>query len=84
MYYLNILGEEEIDEEFLRAKFICIIWTNDKYILDACCSWGLSLFVLFEPRFIGQQKRLCSWGLSLFVLFERLNLEEGLKDVLED
>ena len=36
------------------------------------CSWGLSLFVLFEQ--VGQHniKSPRSWGLSLFVLFERL------------
>ena len=33
-------------------------------------SWGLSLFVLFEPFEIMFDLSESSWGLSLFVLFE--------------
>ena len=33
-------------------------------------SWGLSLFVLFEPQVEVQTHQVSSWGLSLFVLFE--------------
>ena len=36
--------------KFLRAKFICIIWTIKMDITIASGSWGLSLFVLFEPQ----------------------------------
>ena len=40
-------------------------------------SWGLSLFVLFEPLEPIAKEILGSWGLSLFVLFEHtLNNEE--------
>ena len=36
------------------------------------CSWGLSLFVLFELYDDYTIKINSSWGLSLFVLFELL------------
>ena len=36
-------------------------------------SWGLSLFVLFEPCSCGSVTVDGSWGLSLFVLFEHWN-----------
>ena len=39
-------------------------------------SWGLSLFVLFEPNPVNPFLGLCSWGLSLFVLFERKAYEK--------
>ena len=48
------------------------------------CSWGLSLFVLFElfkDRWI---KWIGSWGLSLFVLFELECQFACLIVVLED
>ena len=57
-------------ERFLRTKFICIIWTNFDKLERCCSSWGLSLFVLFEPRNIFRYCKPSSWGLSLFVLFE--------------
>ena len=58
---------------FLRAKFICIIWTSKSRKRVKRCSWGLSLFVLFE-RIISQDNQdISSWGLSLFVLFEQYN-----------
>ena len=54
----------------MRTKFICIIWTKTiKEIADEC-SWGLSLFVLFELCTLYFEGVYCSWGLSLFVLFE--------------
>ena len=34
------------------------------------CSWGLSLFVLFELENAKGKLASGSWGLSLFVLFE--------------
>ena len=40
------------------------------YVL-ALCSWGLSLFVLFEHMINASIGAIGSWGLSLFVLFER-------------
>ena len=55
---------------FLRTKFICIIWTLNLKITRTSGSWGLSLFVLFEPFTSGKPAKLGSWGLSLFVLFE--------------
>ena len=55
----------------MRTKFICIIWTTDKENPRIEGSWGLSLFVLFEPFDVIDKKHCCSWGLSLFVLFER-------------
>ena len=33
----------------LRIEFICIIWTFTEKKLDQLSSWGLNLFVLFEP-----------------------------------
>ena len=59
---------------FLRTKFICIIWTNAQGINVNPCSWGLSLFVLFEPLEKVYSKFIGSWGLSLFVLFEPLKM----------
>ena len=55
---------------FLRTKFICIIWTDQKEIYNSLCSWGLSLFVLFERTGCWKGEWTSSWGLSLFVLFE--------------
>ena len=39
-------------------------------VYSGCCSWGLSLFVLFEPADSDTTETKGSWGLSLFVLFE--------------
>ena len=69
---------------FLRTKFICIIWTLQKYDDETESSWGLSLFVLFEPREFAPNVAQGSWGLSLFVLFERQNVKALLTSVLED
>ena len=55
---------------FLRAKFICIIWTLKQSELAELGSWGLSLFVLFELKSLSTFISNGSWGLSLFVLFE--------------
>ena len=41
-------------------------------LLQCGCSWGLSLFVLFERIYGALGGDYSSWGLSLFVLFERL------------
>ena len=57
---------------FLRTKFICIIWTFICIGSPNSCSWGLSLFVLFEPNATEVGGKESSWGLSLFVLFEPL------------
>ena len=36
-------------------------------------SWGLNLFVLFEPKKKMLKNKESSWGLNLFVLFEPIN-----------
>ena len=68
---------------FLRAKFICIIWTKLDYTTKRESSWGLSLFVLFEPATRNPAVPHGSWGLSLFVLFEPENFVDVPKGVLE-
>ena len=47
-------------------------------------SWGLSLFVLFEPGNDSYASGQGSWGLSLFVLFEHVQCDGYVKRVLED
>ena len=68
----------------MRIEFICIIWTSVTPEGRVDSSWGLNLFVLFEPT----QKRIrvivSSWGLNLFVLFELVTLQMRLCTVLED
>ena len=59
-------------DQFLRTKFICIIWTFGGVDDHVPGSWGLSLFVLFEPTERNSYNAGGSWGLSLFVLFEQL------------
>ena len=54
----------------MRTKFICIIWTLNKWHARYFCSLGLSLFVLFELNLKAIYIIARSWGLSLFVLFE--------------
>ena len=49
-----------------------------------CGSWGLSLFVLFEPSADADILWTCSWGLSLFVLFEHPAKVAIALTVLED
>ena len=48
------------------------------------CSWGLSLFVLFERISDGTLKFESSWGLGLFVLFELTAIDAIFSKVLED
>ena len=43
------------------------------------CSWGLSLFVLFERSLVNSMFDSCSWGLSLFVLFEPGHLTKDVE-----
>ena len=69
---------------FLRTKFICIIWTKNSGRTRQSCSWGLSLFVLFEPDRQTEQCHGGSWGLSLFVLFELCRVIACDNIVLED
>ena len=57
---------------FLRTMFICIIWTSAPSACQSACSWGLCLFVLFEPSSGRDYSTMRSWGLCLFVLFELL------------
>ena len=71
-------------EQFLRTKFICIIWTKTCHIKYWVCSWGLSLFVLFEQLKVSYRKLKGSWGLSLFVLFEPSKSNKKGLVVLED
>ena len=68
----------------MRTKFICIIWTYKTNCNDCDCSWGLSLFVLFEPEPKYLEDYQGSWGLSLFVLFEQEGVEAQSMTVLED
>ena len=70
MYYLNNSLTFTLTKLFLRTKFICIIWTDGKQVCLYPRSWGLSLFVLFEPHNSFEHIHKSSWGLSLFVLFE--------------
>ena len=70
MYYLNIKLNVTVSDTFFRTKFICIIWTLDGCYALCACSWGLSLFVLFELKGKSKDRYDSSWGLSLFVLFE--------------
>ena len=49
LYYLNSGSEIYGKEKFLRIEFICIIWTFLDMHLSLSSSWGLNLFVLFEP-----------------------------------
>ena len=71
LYYLNATRIGRVIAQFLRIEFICIIWTyKDKNIFPNS-SWGLNLFVLFEPLLIFSSYSSRSWGLNLFVLFER-------------
>ena len=84
MYYLNKYEEYVKEKQFLRTKFICIIWTNTTHCVNLVCSWGLSLFVLFEPFFNIIIKCIGSWGLSLFGLFERPRPSTTRNKVLED
>ena len=73
-----------VGREFLRIEFICIIWTwwIDKRLRRS--SWGLNLFVLFEPKDSGTCWSYSSWGLNLFVLFELYIIGVVLLTVLED
>ena len=71
MYYLNFAESHFQLYVFLRTKFICIIWTFERFARLKMCSWGLSLFVLFERHICNIYLVHCSWGLSLFVLFEQ-------------
>ena len=50
--YLYYLNEKELSKSggrFLRIEFICIIWTDLRKYFVTWGSWGLNLFVLFEP-----------------------------------
>ena len=47
-------------------------------MLTMLCSWGLSLFVLFEPYDKLKWVALGSWGLSLFVLFEHMTADGSI------
>ena len=73
MYYLNLEKCGDNRQLFLRIEFICIIWTAFYVIYIILCSWGLNLFVLFEPMAKRKTINISSWGLNLFVLFELLN-----------
>ena len=68
----------------MRTKFICIIWTQQLVDKETPSSWGLSLFVLFEPDEWYNTTNKGSWGLSLFVLFEPIMELKRLSHVLED
>ena len=50
LYYLNKETLGLWNHKFLRIEFICIIWTLHKKNNKKICSWGLNLFVLFEPQ----------------------------------
>ena len=84
MYYLNSKKAYIYNIEFLRTKFICIIWTLVSLFILYSCSWGLSLFVLFEHVVDENNYKQGSWGLSLFVLFEPKKKKKMKKEVLED
>ena len=49
LYYLNGYYWGYCMRLFLRIEFICIIWTMVTTHNTYDCSWGLNLFVLFEP-----------------------------------
>ena len=83
MYYLNNLDVIKKIPEFLRTKFTCIIWTIVPSAKGIKGSWGLSLFVLFEPNSEFLSARFSSWGLSLFVLFELTEKKHSSTTVLE-
>ena len=84
MYYLNDQTFLVACFQFLRIEFICIIWTNDEKTKTVLSSWGLNLFVLFEPEVKWQATRGGSWGLNLFVLFEPSSVSNAKRMVLED
>ena len=83
MYYLNKDDLTRKQLAFLRTKFICIIWTYSDKPKTGCCSWGLSLFVLFEQKKERIISKTRSWGLSLFVLFELTEKKHSNTTVLE-
>ena len=70
LYYLNHIIQMTQRKRFLRIEFICIIWTKLITVIDKDGSWGLNLFVLFEPIHLTEHNQVRSWGLNLFVLFE--------------
>ena len=55
-----------------------------RWVHRQVCSWGLSLFVLFEQAVRDQREEIGSWGLSLFVLFEPWAPGRQATRVLED
>ena len=62
--FICIIWTIQVDQttlkQFLRIEFICIIWTIIQFTDEVISSWGLNLFVLFEP--------LRLWMLKLVVL----------------
>ena len=69
---------------FLRIEFICIIWTLSFWLRTKWGSWGLNLFVLFEPSCNTQwQVKVLEDWIYLYYLNHSWNLKNLLR-VLED
>ena len=45
-------------DKFLRIEFICIIWTTNPQVVEVRSSWGLNLFVLFEPVKVSEEANM--------------------------
>ena len=70
--------------EFLRTKFICIIWTCSTIGLEVCMFLRTKFICIIWTSSEELEMNNSSWGLSLFVLFELSLSIWGLNMVLED